>query len=136
MPPLAPLPPEPPLAGVHLNRTTLLSREAGPPKPDPAPPAPASGTHALRHFRTGPLKEAALLPMGPYRVDERLMRGATVSISPARARRTQQRRRLGPPARRSGVQRGDARSCLEDKVSVAASPVCVYFLARRKSRNK
>jgi hypothetical protein len=88
MPPLAPLHPEPPLAGVHLNRTTLLSREAGPPQPDPAPLTPARGTHALRHFRTGPLKEAALLPMGPYRVDERLMRGATVSILAARARLT------------------------------------------------
>lgn len=41
------------------------------------------GTQALRHFRTGPLKEAALLLMGPYRVEERLRRGATVSIGPS-----------------------------------------------------
>ena len=37
----------------------------------------------MRHFRTGPLKEAALLLMGPYRVEERLRRGATVSIGPS-----------------------------------------------------
>ena len=80
MPLAAPPPPfEPPFTGVHLNRTTLLSPRDTPP-PDPAAPAPARGTQALRHFRTGPLKEAALLLTGPYRVEERLRRGATVSI--------------------------------------------------------
>jgi hypothetical protein len=34
----------------------------------------------LRHFLTGPLKEALLLPMGPYRVEERLRRAPTASI--------------------------------------------------------
>src|SRR5438105_605923 len=105
-PPSAPPPPEAPLRGVHLNRITFLSRETAP--SDPAPVTPARGTHALRHFLTGPLKEAALLLTGPYRVEDRLRRGATESMG--RVWRMQQRRRR-PPVKptasgRSGAGRG------------------------------
>jgi hypothetical protein len=41
--------------------------------------APARGTQAFHHFRMGPLKEAALLLTGPYRVEERLWRVAMMS---------------------------------------------------------
>lgn len=82
----SPLPPPPPAAppftGAHLNSTTLFPLETpmGPIIPAyPAPPA-AMGTQALRHFLTGPLKEEAVFPTGPYRVDERLRRAPTVSI--------------------------------------------------------
>lgn len=73
-------------------------------------PVPVRGTQALRHFRTGPLKEAALLLMGPYRVEERLRRGATVSIVPSCVAGAGAPQRRAPAWRsESGEGRGEKR---------------------------
>jgi hypothetical protein len=68
--------------GIHLNNITLLPPRDAPPR---TPTALARGTQAFRHFRMGPLKEAALLLTDPYRVEERLWQGVTMSSCVASA---------------------------------------------------